>query len=82
MPEENQKYENKIRELEQQLSELKLELEDTKSILQKEQEQRIYYQRVADFAFGWELWIDPNSTIKYCSPSCNDITGYTANQII
>ena len=82
MPEENQKYENKIRELEHQLSELKLELEETKSIQQKEQEQRIYYQRVADFAFGWELWIEPNSTIKYCSPSCNDITGYTANQII
>ena len=82
MPEENDKYENKIKELEQQLSEIKLQLEETKALLQKEQEQHKFYQRVADFTFGWELWFDPGRNIKYCSPSCKDITGYTANQIV
>ncbi len=80
--EENQKYQNKIKELEQQLSEMKLELEETKSLLQKEQEKHRFYQMVADFTFGWELWIAPDGKIKYCSPSCVDITGYTANQVI
>jgi PAS domain S-box-containing protein len=41
-----------------------------------------FYRTVADFTFGWELWLDINGTIKYCSPSCYDLTGYTTNQII
>ena len=82
MPHSNEKYEVTIKELEQQLSEMKLQLEEMKALLQQEQEQHQFYQLVADFTFGWELWIDPGRNIKYCSPSCNDITGYTANQVI
>lgn len=78
----NQKYENQINGLEKKLSDLKLQLEDTKAILEKSEEKQLFYQLVADFTFGWELWIEPNRRIKYCSPSCNDITGYTANHII
>jgi PAS domain S-box-containing protein len=47
-----------------------------------EQEQKQFYQLVADFTFGWELWFDPSGNIRYCSPSCHDLAGYTANQII
>lgn len=78
----NNKYETRIKELEQQLSGLKLQLEETKDLLHQEREQHRFYQRVADFTFGWELWIEPDRNIKYCSPSCNDITGYTANEVI
>lgn len=81
--EENiEKYKNRIRELESQLSDLKFELAETKSLLSEETEKQRFYQLVADFAFGWELWFDPSGQIKYCSPSCFDLTGYTANQII
>jgi PAS domain S-box-containing protein len=73
---------DRIRELDLKISELKLELEDTKAILLKEQEQKQFYRLVADFTFGWELWFDPSRKIIYCSPSCHDLTGYTANQII
>ena len=41
-----------------------------------------FFQLIADFTFGWELWLDPSGKIKYCSPSCFDLSGYTSNQII
>jgi PAS domain S-box-containing protein len=71
-----------INQLETQLSDLKLELENTRFQEQKESEQRQFYQLVADFTFGWELWLSPDGKIKYCSPSCFDLTGYTATQIM
>ncbi len=84
MPSEsnNEKYKTQIAELEKQLSEQKFELEDARALLKEEQRQRQFYQSIADFTFGWELWFDPNGVIKYCSPSCFDLTGYTANQIV
>ena len=37
---------------------------------------------VADFTYDWEYWIAPNMKILYCSPSCNRITGYSAEEFI
>jgi PAS domain S-box-containing protein len=70
------------KELESQLSEMKRKLEEMQSALKEEQDQRRFYQLIADFTFGWELWLDPSGKIKYCSPSCFDLTGFTANQVI
>ena len=75
-------YLNREKELETQLSKLKLELNEVRAELKEEQNQREFYQLVADFTFGWELWLEPSGKIKYCSPSCFDLTGYSANQII
>lgn len=72
----------KIRELDAQLSELKHELTEAKSFLEEEKAQRQFYQMVTDFTFGWEIWLDPDGKLKYCSPSCYDLTGYTANQVM
>jgi len=72
----------RIRELESQLSALKLEFKETKTLLAEETEKQRFYQLIADFAFGWELWFSPSGEIKYCSPSCFDLTGFTSNQII
>lgn len=72
----------RIRELESKLSDIKFELEEALSLLKDEREKREFYQLIADFAFGWELWLDSSGKIKYCSPSCLDMTGYTANQVI
>lgn len=73
---------NRIRELESQLSELNLELENARFQIESESERHRFYQMIADFTFGWELWFEPKGKIKYCSPSCYDLTGFTANQII
>lgn len=71
-----------IKKLETQISELKFELEESRTLLAEEQEKRQFYQLVADFTFGWELWFGPSGKINYCSPSCLELTGYTANQLI
>ena len=80
--EKNQDQNKQTEELEQELSKLKLELENIKFQEEQEREKRLFYQLIAEFAFAWELWFEPNGKIKYCSPSCSDLTGYTANQII
>lgn len=75
-------YKTRIRELETQLSKLKFELEEAKALVLEENKKHLFYQLIADFTFGWELWLEPSGAIKYCSPSCFDLTGYTSNQII
>lgn len=71
-----------IKQLKAQLADLRVEYEDVKSLLADENQKRKFYQLVSDFAFGWEIWFSPDGDIKYCSPSCYDLTGYTSNQII
>ncbi len=73
---------DKIKDLEIRLSELKFELEEVRTSLEEEKAKRQFYQFVADFTFGWELWFEPNGNIKFCSPSCFDLTGFTSNQIL
>ncbi len=73
---------DKIKALEILLSEKKFELEEALASLEEEKANRQFYQLIADFTYGWELWFEPNGNIKYCSPSCFDLTGFTSNQIL
>ena len=41
-----------------------------------ESEQR--FRTVADFTYDWEYWIAPDGSLPWMSPSCERITGYTA----
>ena len=77
-----EKYKKRIKELEKQVSELKFALSETKEQLDSVTGKLGFYQFVADFTFGWELWFDTDGSIKYCSPSGFDLTGFTSNQII
>jgi PAS domain S-box-containing protein len=72
----------RIRQLEAELSELKIDLEEKSTLLEEEQGKRLFYQRIADFTNSWELWIEPDRNLAYCSPSSQDLTGYSANQIL
>jgi two-component system, cell cycle sensor histidine kinase and response regulator CckA len=38
------------------------------------------YRMVADFTFDWEYWEGPDNQLRYISPSCERITGYTAEE--
>lgn len=73
---------NQEKELATQLSETKKKLQETQAALKEEQNLRQFYQLVADFTFGWEMWHDPSGKIVYCSPSCFDLTGFTSNQVV
>jgi two-component system nitrate/nitrite sensor histidine kinase NarX len=46
----------------------------------REAEQR--YRIVADFTYDWEYWESPDGTLRYVSPSCERITGYSAQQFL
>jgi PAS domain S-box-containing protein len=46
----------------------------------KESEER--YRKVADFTYDWEFWITPEGNFFYMSPSCERITGYSAEEFI
>lgn len=49
------------------------------AILEKRQE---IYRTVADYTNDWEFWLGKNGTFRYCSPSCERVTGYTAAQFL
>jgi PAS domain S-box-containing protein len=39
------------------------------------------YRTVADFTSDLEYWIMPDGALRYVSPSCKQITGYTADEL-
>lgn len=38
------------------------------------------YMILAEHAFDWETWEDDAGTIRYVSPSCGRISGYSADE--
>lgn len=48
----------------------------------KIKEQKLLFETVANFAYEWEFWISPDLKFKYCSPSCQKITGYKAEEFL
>lgn len=82
MSEKNRIISEQVRDLKLKMSELREEMEHFRLKLEDMTRQKEFYQLVADFTNGWELWLDPDGRIRYCSPSCLDITGFSANEII
>jgi len=40
------------------------------------------YRTVAEFTYDWEYWANPDGTLRYVSPSCQRITGYSPQEFI
>jgi PAS domain S-box-containing protein len=40
------------------------------------------FRTVANYTNDWEFWIDQNGTFIYCSPSCERVTGCSANEFL
>ncbi|MDR3580272.1 MAG: PAS domain S-box protein [Oryzomonas sp.] len=51
---------------------------DEESLQASEQKLRM----VCDWTQDWEYWIAPDGTMKYVSPSCFDMTGYSPDEFI
>ncbi len=45
-------------------------------------EAELRYRMVADYAYDWEYWIAPDGSLIYMSPSCERISGYSAEQFL
>jgi len=52
--------------------------ERTRELRQSE----LRYHTVADFAYDWETWIDPDGNYVHCSPSCERITGRPRDEFV
>jgi PAS domain S-box-containing protein len=40
------------------------------------------YRTVADFTYDWETWIDDGGHWLYCSPACERVSGYSAEEFM
>jgi hypothetical protein len=48
----------------------------------KHRQAELKYRTVADFTYDWEYWADFDGKLPYVSPSCERISGYTAQKFI
>ncbi len=55
------------------LSTLKLEKKE-------KEEGELRYRTVADFTLDWEFWMAPDGSLRYVSPSCEQVCGYSAEE--
>ena len=69
-------------ELSEAISRLRGEIKEREQVQARLREAEINYRTVADFTYDWELWIDPDRTFRYVSPSCRRITGYAAEEFL
>jgi PAS domain S-box-containing protein len=57
-----------------------IDITDRKQDEARMQESEQRYRIVADNTYNWEFWLDPGNRYVYISPSCQRITGYTAEE--
>lgn len=53
-----------------------------KKIEEELREAELRYRTVADFTHDWEYWETPDGKLSYVSPSCERITGYSAEDFL
>ena len=69
-------------ELQQTNQQLRREIEVRRQTEQELTEAELRYRTVADFTHDWEYWENPECVLRYCSPSCERITGYSAQEFM
>ncbi len=72
----------RIRELELENDSLKKKITDQKIEIDEILRSLERYKLIADFAHDWEMWFRPDRSFEYISPSCENLTGYAAGEII
>ncbi len=53
-----------------------------KNVEKRLRESEARYRIVADYAYDWEYWVNSEGDFSYVSPSCERITGYTAQEFL
>ena len=56
------------------------DISERKALQQTLQQSELRYRTIADFTADWEYWLLPDATLRYMSPSCVQISGYSAAQ--
>lgn len=82
----NETLEARVRErtaeLQQTNEQLRQEIEVRREAEQELTEAQLSYRTVAEFTHDWEYWESPEYVLRYCSPSCERITGYSAQEFM
>ena len=76
---ERQRAEDELLQINEQL---RRETEVRRTAEQELTVAELRYRTVADFTYDWEYWEAPKDGLGYCSPSCERITGYSAQEFI
>jgi PAS domain S-box-containing protein len=69
-------------ELRQSNAQLRQEIEVRRQTERELTEAQLNYRTVAEFTYDWEYWEAPDFRLNYCSPSCERITGYSAQEFM
>ncbi|MDD1762922.1 MAG: PAS domain S-box protein, partial [Methanothrix sp.] len=59
---------------------LSMDITERKNMELALQESELKFRTVADYTYDWEYWVLPDGTYQYVSPSCERITGYSADE--
>ncbi|MDO9214841.1 MAG: PAS domain S-box protein [Methylococcales bacterium] len=59
-----------------------VDITDRKYSEQALKESELKFKTVANFAYDWEYWVDKDGRVIYISPSCERISGYTAEEFL
>jgi PAS domain S-box-containing protein len=59
-----------------------IDITEKKKLELQMQDSERRYRTVADFTYDWEYWVAPDGNYIYISPSCQRITGYSANEFV
>lgn len=51
-----------------------------KQIVDAQRRSEEKFRTLAEWTHDWELWLDPDGKMVYCSPSCSRITGYEQHE--
>ncbi len=70
-------YQSEIMEVNRNLEE---EVAERSRFEKQLQDSENLFRTVADFTYDWEYWIAPDGSFRYISPSCLEITGYSAEE--
>ncbi|MCF8168089.1 MAG: diguanylate cyclase [Rhodoferax sp.] len=60
--------------------ELDVDMVERKKLEDVLRESELRYRTVADFTSDWEYWILTDGSLRYVSPSCEQISGYTPTE--
>ncbi len=61
---------------------LEIEIAERKQLEQELRQKEERYRTIADFTYDWEFWVGPNGDFLWVSPSCERVTGYSADDFI
>ncbi len=61
---------------------LQLELQERERVEESLRLSEEKFRTIADFTYDWESWLAPDGAYNYISPSCERITGYSAQEFL